>query len=216
MLGLIGAFVLTAPAPALAAALEDPHPPLRDDPGPSDYGPIDLPSEERSLLPRRLAYRGTTLGFGGALHFDNACPSDGTLCPPESDRVLLLGTPTIDLLSEFGWRYVRAAVGVFAAPVPHENTDFFAGLLLGGQVGVLIGHERLRAGATVGAGLLGYQVLARLMATPWRDRRGHRHGLEAALGVENFRTFVMFNYRFAPAALNHVGGRSAARRRAEP
>lgn len=83
-------------------------------------------------------------------------------------------------------------------------------------MGVLIGYERLRAGATVGAGFLGVQALARLMVTPWSDGRGHRHGFEAAVGRENYRSFVMFSYRFAPGALNHVGGRRAALKRAEP
>jgi hypothetical protein len=50
-------------------------------------------------------------------------------------------------------------------------------------------------------------VLGRLLVTSWRDRKGHRHGLEAAVGRENDRDCVMISDRFAPAGLNHVGGR---------
>ncbi|MEZ4448961.1 MAG: hypothetical protein R3B09_05715 [Nannocystaceae bacterium] len=181
---------------------------------PPATGPIYLASPESSAIPRRLGYRGTSLGFGGAIHFDDGCPADGSPCGPASDRLLLLGTPTFDLLTELGWRHLRAVVGVFVAPVPHENTDYGAGLLFGAQGGLLVGYERLRAGVTVGGGLLGFQFVGRLLVTPWRDRRGHRHGLEAAVGREDYRDFVLFAYRFAPAALGHVGGRRAAMRRA--
>lgn len=82
------------------------------------------------------------------------------------------------------------------------------------QGGILVGHERLRVGVTAGGGYLGYQVLGRLLVLPWRSDRGHRHGLEAAIGRENWTTTIMFAYRFAPAALSHLGGRRAAKRRA--
>lgn len=182
--------------------------------------PIYLASEERSALPGRFRFRGASFGLGGAIYFNDVC-CDPELCRGASrceagrrPPMRLEVTPLLDVLTEFGWRHVRAVLGVFTLPKPHLYSDAALGLLLGVQGGIFVGHERLRVGVTAGGGYLGYQVLGRLLVLPWRSDRGHRHGLEAAIGRENWTTTIMFAYRFAPAALNQLGGRRAAKRRA--
>ncbi|MCB9706611.1 MAG: hypothetical protein H6711_32490 [Myxococcales bacterium] len=76
-------------------------------------------------------------------------------------------------------------------------------------------NERVRGGVLVGGGYFTWEVDGHLFVTPWRDRRGGRHGVALGGGLwGGYAGSVIVGYRFAPAAMNHVGGRWEALRRA--
>ena len=52
----------------------------------------------------------------------------------------------------------------------------------GGGAGVSFGGYRFRGAVTLHAGGVYGRVEGRFTATPWKDRRGHRHGFELAAG----------------------------------
>jgi hypothetical protein len=194
---------LAAAAPSAAAAADTSTSPR--------IRPLYRATDEFSARDRAPGFRGITLGFAGQLTFAWVYPMDG-----EGARSFAVaGTPVVDLLAEFGTRRVRFVVGPYTAPVYMGFSDFFTATFIGARAGLLVGGERFRFGATAGGGLLGAEANIHALLTPWRDRHGHRHGIEVSAGMWLFRqpSFTI-GYRFAPAALNHVGGRWEALQRA--
>lgn len=167
--------------------------------------------DEFSALRERAAFRGVTIGVAGQLIIGEVVPTDGA----SPNRWGVQATPFVDILAEFGARRIRFVVGAYAAPVYVGFSDFYTATFLGVRAGILAGNEAVRGGATIGGGYFGWEVDGHLFVTPWRDRRGHRHGVALSVGAWFFGSpSVTLGYRFAPAALNHRGGRWEAMRRA--
>ncbi|MEZ4449870.1 MAG: hypothetical protein R3B09_10365 [Nannocystaceae bacterium] len=167
--------------------------------------------DEFSALRERAAFRGVTIGVAGQLIIGEFVPhtEDGT------SHWGVQATPLVDILAEFGARRIRFVVGAYSAPVYVGFSDFYTATFLGARAGILAGNEAVRGGATIGGGFFGWEVDGHLFVTPWRDRRGHRHGVALSVGAWFFGSpSVTLGYRFAPAALNHRGGRWEAMRRA--
>ncbi|MEZ4450404.1 MAG: hypothetical protein R3B09_13075 [Nannocystaceae bacterium] len=141
--------------------------------------------------------------------------SDGVEpCSTLTSALNVGATPTLDLLAELGGRRLRFVLGAYSSPVPMGVGDVGAATLIGVRAGFLMGGEKVRGGLTGGGGFYGWEANGHLVVTPWRDRRGHRHGVALAVGAWLGQPSVTLGYRFAPAAWNHVGGRRAAKRRA--
>ncbi|MEZ4452304.1 MAG: hypothetical protein R3B09_22750 [Nannocystaceae bacterium] len=204
-------------APAAAGRRRDPDPnpsAVRPPPPPLRYRPED----EHSARRRGFGYRGATVGLVGQVVWGRfvACPYfEGDVdCTGAPTYLRAQGTPTIDLLAEFGHRWARFALGVYTSPVGMGFEDWGTAILFGVRAGALIGNEKVRAGATAGGGYLGWQAHGHLFVTPWRTAKGTRLGLAIGAGAWNWLPSVTLGLRIAPPAMNHRGGRRAARERA--
>jgi len=177
--------------------------------------PIYRPMDEFSANDLR-SFRGVTFGLGGRLVVGRYISGDGVQEPvPGPARYGAAGTPVVDMLAEFGARRIRFAIGAIVAPVPIGFSDAWTFTLIGVRAGLLVGGERYRFGVTAGGGVwFTWAVMAHAFITPWRDRRGNRHGIGVDAGVWSAHPAMTLSYRFAPAALNHAGGRRAAKLRA--
>jgi len=161
-----------------------------------------LPPSRAELEPRRFRLRTGSLELG--VGWRPTLSSDGEYPPPCGFNALCGVTPRLGFDFEFGSRAVRLLIGSYRAPVPIFPGDIMVIEAYMIEAGVLFGNEKIRAGVVGNGGAAvnaGGALIVR--ASPWVDRRGHRHGLDLRVSTSIFAPLgVALSYRWYPRKLD--------------
>jgi hypothetical protein len=169
----------------------------------------ELPEDVAVHEPHKFRFRGTGFGFGAL----------GGISPAGPDFEVPVhgwGSALVSWDVELGSRRARIVSGFnltsgffydICGPTV-EGCDIVGLYVFGLTAGGLFGNEKFRVGPV---GLLGWVAVGaelRFLMTPWRTRRGGRHGLEVRAGwMGPYVSTLTIAYRISPARLNRVRSR---------
>lgn len=163
-----------------------------------------LPPERAEVEPKRFRLRTGSLEIGVGWRPTLSSYLDEPL--PCGYNIACGVTPRIGFDFELGSRSARLVLGSYHAPIPLFNGDLAVIEAFIVEAGALFGGPRFRAGVVGGGGAatnFGGALIVR--ASPWIDRRGHRHGLDLRISTSWFQPLgIALSYRWYPRKLDRA------------